>query len=69
MLSGSETSDLPRSCEIVGQATIDLYRALGVERQVGEQIMPIILGDENEILNISEWQGVEIEVTLDSGAC
>ena len=48
---------------------MDLYRALGVERQDKEQVMPITLDDENEILNNGNWQDVEIEVTHDSGAC
>ena len=57
--------------ELLGCDTRAVLRTLGVLEAVEGHIMPVTM-EENEdevVLNIKDWQDVEIEVTLDSGCC
>ena len=59
--------------ELLGCDLRTVLRALGSLEAVEDYVMPVTADDDNYegdyVLNIKDWQDVDIEVTLDSGAC
>ena len=44
-------------------------RLRGSHTPVRSGVMPVTIEDEEEILNLNEWEDASIDITLDSSAC
>ena len=57
--------------QAIGPERRKLLRTLGVAEQVGHHVLPVTTDDDDgeDILNVAQWEEIDIEVTLDSGCC